>query len=149
MAFHVPIRDGGSLGERVASKTQLSSISTRPPSTQGRLSRRNAPEITSAVLVCLVRSGMSIAQTSHSPPDALILPLNAVAPPNDWPSRSKPSILLRATTGRNYPKKLKKLTMQLTKPEMHFVSGFTPNELKMFRTSEVLKPVAKSKKTTD
>ena len=74
-------------------QAQLSSISTSSPSEQGSVSRRKAPEITSAVLVCLVRSGTRMAHSSHLLPALRSLPLTAVAPPKDFPSLSNPSIL--------------------------------------------------------
>ena len=68
-------------------------ISNLSPSLQGRDSLKNEPEITSAVSVCLVKSGIRIAQSIQFSLSEKILPVNAVAPPKDLPSLSKPLIL--------------------------------------------------------
>ena len=47
-------------------QTQLSSMRTKSPSEQGNASLRNDPEMISAVLVCLVRSGISTAPVSYT-----------------------------------------------------------------------------------
>ena len=76
----------------MAEATQLRRILTSSPSSQGRASRRNDDEITAAVSVGRVRSGMRMAHSIHSSPPLVISASNAVAPPNARPSRSKPWI---------------------------------------------------------
>ena len=71
----------------------MSWIFTIVPSSQGNTSLKNDVEITSAVSVCRVRSGISIAQVEELPPSIVISAMNAVAPPNDFPSLSNPTIL--------------------------------------------------------
>ena len=68
-------------------------ISNLSPSLHGRDSLRNEPEITSAVSVCLVRSGINIAHSIQFSPSDEILARKAVAPQKDLPSLSKPLIL--------------------------------------------------------
>ena len=63
------------------------------PSLHGINSLRNEPEIISAVSVCLVKSGINIAQPIQFSLSDDIFPRNAVAPPKDLPSLSKPLIL--------------------------------------------------------
>jgi len=63
------------------------------PSLHGIDSLRKDPEITSAVWVCLVKSGINIAHSIHFSLSNDIFPRNAVAPPKDFPSLSKPLIL--------------------------------------------------------
>ena len=67
---------------------------TKSPSEQGNLSRRKELEITSAVSVCLVKSGIKIAQFIQCSPSDEILAGKAVAPPKDLPSLSNPAILI-------------------------------------------------------
>ena len=68
-------------------------ISNLSPSLHGSDSLRNEPEITSAVSVCLVRSGINIAQSIQFSLSDDIFARKAVAPPKDFPSLSKPLIL--------------------------------------------------------
>ena len=63
------------------------------PSEQDNTSLKNELEITSAVSVCLVKSGIRIAHLIHFSPFDVMLAGNAVAPPKERPSLSKPAIL--------------------------------------------------------
>ena len=67
---------------------------TMSPSEQDNTSLKNELEITSAVSVCLVKSGIRIAHLIHFSPFDVILAGNAVAPPKERPSLSKPAILI-------------------------------------------------------
>ena len=63
------------------------------PSFAGSNSLKNDEAIISAVSVCLVRSGINIAQFFHLSPLLETLARNAVAPPNERPSLSNPFTL--------------------------------------------------------
>ena len=63
---------------------------TSSPSFTGNNSRRKEDAIISAVSVCLVRSGISMAHLHQFSPFLEIIAKNAVAPPKERPSLSKP-----------------------------------------------------------
>ena len=63
-------------------------------SEQGNISRRKALEITSAVFVCRVKSGIRIAHSIQFFSSDEMLAGKAVAPPKDVPSRSNHAILI-------------------------------------------------------